>query len=800
MDNYLDIRDIQPWTDKGSSLPTGAYDRQFFILEQGKDTSLHVYDEGDWYRVVGLNRKTEEDANYITSAGDLIIQPDGDIILDPGGDDVYPQDNYDVNLGLTDKKFLSFHAAELNVSNIVAQNVLATLGGRIVIAPANVLISDLSTSATTIRVKYNNLANGDRIYMEANSNVEFMAVTSAASAITGGFSYTVTRNLDASGANEWSAGDGIINTGSAGDQFIDIYSVSGIDASAQAGAAIVGNVRDSATYNDWSERWAVGNMKNLYGYGSNTYGAAFGEYAASKANITIDDTNGIRLRQHTTTLGQWKNDGTIVVGEDANSKSRVEIASGAISMISKSGGGADSTKLALTAAGDLSLTGSITITGGSGIANLTDAGALATGDDLDDVPNGSSYGRILLTDISAGHILLSETIGDIDDISDGTTYGRVKTTDLSAGHIILSTTIGDLDDISNGSTYGRIAVTDISSGHIILSTTVGDLDDVSDGSTYGKLRLTDMSAGRILIKGSDGLTTVITGGQISANSLKAGDIAANAITASELNVVGIDGSGRIVVADATDANEVTSGINSHATTEITAGKIVISGSTNLDDWRHGSDLTKIDGGDIYANSVTASQIAAGTITATELAANSVNTSEIAANAVTATEINVATLDAIAVSAGTITSGSYYGGLFSTENLPYSGAYLEIDNHVITFGTTGIGTSSLSQISILGDTDIAISGDYFNASYYMANSSAGSNDQVLISDGTNGARFGTCSSSSMDSSLPDMTSETLVTDLRWSGSTLQWKYRTVTVTNGIFTSIGAETSWAAVPTV
>ena len=65
----------------------------------------------------------------------------------------------------------------------------------------------------------------------------------------------------------------------------------------------------------------------------------------------------------------------------------------------------------LDASGNLTISnatvsGTITITGGSGIASLSDAGTLATADNLDDVDNGTTYGKIALTDISAGHITL----------------------------------------------------------------------------------------------------------------------------------------------------------------------------------------------------------------------------------------------------------------------------------------------------------------------------------------------------------------------------------------------------------
>uniref|UniRef100_A0A6M3KFJ7 Uncharacterized protein n=1 Tax=viral metagenome TaxID=1070528 RepID=A0A6M3KFJ7_9ZZZZ len=62
-------------------------------------------------------------------------------------------------------------------------------------------------------------------------------------------------------------------------------------------------------------------------------------------------------------------------------------------------------------------------------------------DDLDDVANGATYGKILLTDISAGHIKLSEAVGSLDDIDNGATYGRIAITDISSGHILLSETI-----------------------------------------------------------------------------------------------------------------------------------------------------------------------------------------------------------------------------------------------------------------------------------------------------------------------------------------------------------------------
>jgi hypothetical protein len=203
--------------------------------------------------------------------------------------------SYNTDIGQLSKKFKALHAAELWVETLVAQNTLATVGGRILVGTTTSLIADLSTGATTIDVKHNSLASGDRLYMEANGQVEFFAVTSSATTITGGYRYSVTRDLDGTGANQWYAGDAVFNTGTTGSGFIDLYSVSGVKSSSQSGPTITGNVRNSSTYNDWTEHWAVGNLKGLYGYGSTIYGAAFGKYANGSTFVVMDAADGFRV-------------------------------------------------------------------------------------------------------------------------------------------------------------------------------------------------------------------------------------------------------------------------------------------------------------------------------------------------------------------------------------------------------------------------------------------------------------------------------------------------------------------------
>lgn len=239
--------------------------------------------------------------NDLTSTGVLTVRPTGNLTLDPTGDviigadglDVLPATGYAYNLGALTNKYLTLHAAELWVQTLVAQETIATIGGRVLVVPTTVLSADLASGGTTITVKHNQIASGDRIYLEAGGQVEFMAITSGAGGSAGAYTYSVTRNLDGSGANNWTAGDAVANLGTTGDGFIDLYSTRGVKAGTEYGPTIVGNVRNSSTYNDWSPRWAAGNLNGLYGYATDRYGFAAGN--PSDTYFTIDATDGFQM-------------------------------------------------------------------------------------------------------------------------------------------------------------------------------------------------------------------------------------------------------------------------------------------------------------------------------------------------------------------------------------------------------------------------------------------------------------------------------------------------------------------------
>jgi hypothetical protein len=208
---------------------------RFGIASSANDVRLQVRHATEQLRLENTDTKYTRflhDSNNdltIEPGNNLILQPLGDLVFNPTGNDIVPYLSYDLNLGTPFKKFLTIHAAELWVETLVAQDVLATVGGRVLVIPTTSLTRDLTDSATTIYVKHNQARPGDTLRLEARMRVEFMYVTAGPTEITPGaeYSYTVNRSVDPTGANAWLAGDGVVNTGIAGSGYIDLFALQG---------------------------------------------------------------------------------------------------------------------------------------------------------------------------------------------------------------------------------------------------------------------------------------------------------------------------------------------------------------------------------------------------------------------------------------------------------------------------------------------------------------------------------------------------------------------------------------------
>ncbi len=314
------------------------------------------------------------------SSGNLEISPSGGDVSIIGslgttwvGSNLIPKltDTYD--LGSSTLLWRKGYLSELDTL-IFAENTITLLGGWFYVTKdQGVLPADVAAAATTIDFGKDMTPN-DFIVFRGILMVEYMQI----GALVSGTTYNVTRNLDGTGANDWPAGTPFAVLGNTGNGRIELNAYD---------TPRVQVIQQGATYNAQTEVLRFGDLNGNWGYSSQTWGTAIGEYGAGKVNLALDPTNGLRLRLFAAVLGQWDNSGNITLGdsvnehvyitatsmqikdgatvytdltggaltlgETANSKSRTQISSGAISMINRSSGGVDSTYFSLDTAGDM---------------------------------------------------------------------------------------------------------------------------------------------------------------------------------------------------------------------------------------------------------------------------------------------------------------------------------------------------------------------------------------------------------------------------------------------------------------
>lgn len=143
------------------------------------------YDVDNYFSITcGAGATTTLKTTGTGASGSMVFDPKGNLITSPDGKNILPDTTYDVNIGSPLKKYLTLYCAELNVETLVAQDVMATIGGRVLVAPTTFLTRDLAEGVYTLYVKHNNLAVNDVIRMEGYGNVEFMQITGGPTAST----------------------------------------------------------------------------------------------------------------------------------------------------------------------------------------------------------------------------------------------------------------------------------------------------------------------------------------------------------------------------------------------------------------------------------------------------------------------------------------------------------------------------------------------------------------------------------------------------------------------------------------
>ena len=298
------------------------------------------------------------------------------------------------------------------------------------------------------------------------------------------------------------------------------------------------------------------------------------------------------------------------------------------------------------------------------------------------------------------------------------TIGNAKIGDLAADKITTADLTATLT-INGGAIYGGIIGTSSGSGFRSLISEVdsyplwvgtGTKNDANavfyvknDGSakyagpvtftsgSSGYANISDRPTELADINGTEGtkLTGIATGADVtSANTAAAINGQGTLATLSSADwSIQIGGVGKPDDdADVTSANTAadTSAVNGLAAASVSG-------------WAHGSDTTKIDGGDIFTNTVTASAIAALTITAAEIAALTITAAEIAANTITAGKINVTELSAISADLGNVTAGTIQSSAYITTGSFLSVAASGSDTTLNLVDTSDFSSSGSGQI-------------------------------------------------------------------------------------------------------
>ena len=203
------------------------------------------------------------------------------------------------------------------------------LGATALIGPTTYLTSALAAAATTMYVAVDTLAAGDILNLRSRGLEEWVQVT-AGPVGSGPYAYTVDRDLAELGALDWEIDDPLLNTGAAGDGWINLHAHN--DLLDRRGPALSGYVRESAdAWDDFGLRWKIGNLREGYDYDADVFGAAFGRYAG--VWLATDEQRGVRIMRGAAQIGRWDIDGTITAGPDTGVQIVIDPGSGELRFV-----------------------------------------------------------------------------------------------------------------------------------------------------------------------------------------------------------------------------------------------------------------------------------------------------------------------------------------------------------------------------------------------------------------------------------------------------------------------------------
>ena len=450
---------------------------------------------------------------------------------------------------------------------VFQKDIISIVGGNVLVTPGDVLATDMTAADASILTIEGNetFAVGDILRIKDGTDDEWLEITNIASAPT----YTVTRDKASQyGANAnptWTKGACVANYQQSGDGAVYM-------TASETNAPYL-SIFDHAgsPWTTINTRFRIGNLNGFLGYSSNLYGIAIGE---TEKYLKYDSTNGLKIKGLVEIIGAPALQNMLMNGgfEETDGTNAYYWRSGA-GITTETSGGDDSNKyLKIVRSGSNKYSyhqnpdsstkyfevneGEIYEFGGS----VKSDGTCASYMQLFRFDKDKSGGSAACTQTHTN--TLWETKSCTYTVVGGDKFLRVVLGALTADgwaafdNVYLKrvdekawsfTHASDRTKIDGGNIYAASITLATAASDFSLTAISGDLDDIGNGTTYGKIALTGITGGKIIVAGLD-----------------------SGVTARMF----LDGTTK----------------------------------TNIEAWRHASDVTLIDGGDIYTSSITGDKI------------------------------------------------------------------------------------------------------------------------------------------------------------------------------------------------
>ena len=208
-------------------------------------------------------------------------------------------DTYDI--GSSVKLWRKGYLSELDAL-VFAEQTITLVGGWLMICKdQGSLAADINSSTTNVDFG-KAMTFGDFVLFRGNGQVEYMKILSPKTGTT----YQVTRDLDGSGANDWVKGTPFAVLGCNGTGRIELNAYDTPRMSV---------IKQGTTYNATTELIRLGDLNGGWGYTSEKYGLAIGQYASNKPNIVIDEDGYMRFRIYSSDVMTFYNGNADITGK-----------------------------------------------------------------------------------------------------------------------------------------------------------------------------------------------------------------------------------------------------------------------------------------------------------------------------------------------------------------------------------------------------------------------------------------------------------------------------------------------------